>query len=49
MMDLDLATPALQQLTVSHVYDMMTLALGATGDAPVAAEDAACAPRACVP
>ena len=39
MMDLDLATPALQQLTVSHVYDMMTLTLGSTGDAPIATEN----------
>src|SRR5262245_48669570 len=30
--EVDLATPALQQLTVSHIYGLMTLALGAAGD-----------------
>jgi AraC-like DNA-binding protein len=39
MLDLDLATPALQRLTVAHVYDMMTLALGTTGDTASAVED----------
>jgi AraC-like DNA-binding protein len=38
MLDLDLATPALQRLTVDHIYDMMALTLGATGDTAVAAD-----------
>jgi AraC-like DNA-binding protein len=39
MQDLDIATPDLQRLTVAHVYDLMALTLGATGDAASAAED----------
>lgn len=39
MQDLDLATPALQRLTVAHIYDLMTLTLGATRNAAVAAEN----------
>jgi AraC-like DNA-binding protein len=39
MQDLDLATPALQRLTVAHIYDLVALTLGATRDAGVAAED----------
>jgi AraC-like DNA-binding protein len=41
MQDLDLATPALQRLTVAHIYDLLALTLGATrgGAAAVAAED----------
>jgi hypothetical protein len=39
MLDLDLATPALQRLTVDHICDLMALTLGATGDAAGVAED----------
>ena len=38
MLDLDLATPALQRLTVAHVYDLMALTLGGSRDAAGAAE-----------
>jgi AraC-like DNA-binding protein len=36
---LDRATPALQQQTVAHIYDLMALTLGAARNAAVAAED----------
>lgn len=39
MLDLDLATPALQRLTVSHIYATITLALGSAGDKVSAVED----------
>jgi AraC-like DNA-binding protein len=39
LQNLDLATPALQQLTVAHIYDLIALTLGATHNAAVAAED----------
>jgi hypothetical protein len=47
MLDVDLATPALQRLTVDHIYDLMALTFGATGDAAGVAEDAACVQRDC--
>jgi AraC-like DNA-binding protein len=38
MLDLDLATPALQRLTVAHVYALMALTLGGSRDTAGAAE-----------
>ena len=37
--NLDLATPALQRLTVAHIYDLMALTLGATRDAAITKDD----------
>ncbi|MGB9368738.1 MAG: AraC family transcriptional regulator [Xanthobacteraceae bacterium] len=39
LQDLDLATSDLQSLTVTHIYDLMALTLGATGDVASLAED----------
>jgi AraC-like DNA-binding protein len=39
LQDLERATPALQQLSVAHIYDLMALTLAATHNAAVAAED----------
>ena len=36
--DLELATPDLQRLTVAHIYDLLALTLGATGDVASTAE-----------
>ena len=45
MQDMDLATPHLQRLAVTHVYDLMALTLGATRDAAHAADRGARAAR----
>jgi AraC-like DNA-binding protein len=39
MQDIDLATPALQRLTVAHIHDLMALTLGAAGDPARADEE----------
>lgn len=39
MQGLDLATPGLQRLAVTHVHDLVALALGATHDATHVAEE----------
>lgn len=39
MQDMDLSTPELQKLTVTHIYDLMALTLGPTRDAAQIAED----------
>ena len=45
-----LMTPELQQLAVTHVYDLLALALGATRDAAaISPPAAACARRGCAP